>query len=114
MLTLSTLAATATVAGLCNGFLPLVQITKMIRERSAGGLSIPYLAGGLANNMIWNAYSIALGNWALILPNAVSFVMGSSLLTVALRFQRANATVVEDDLSLVDTLVLVPRMAAAA
>ena len=106
MITLSTLAATATVTGLLNAFLPLVQITKMIRERSAGGLSIPYLMGGLANNAIWNLYALALGNWSLILPMSVGFVMGSSLLTVAIRFQRA--TRVADDLSMVDTLVLVP------
>ena len=106
MVTTSTLAALATTTGLLNGFLPLVQIAKMVRERSAGGLSVPYLTGGLTNSFVWNAYALSLGNVTLILPNAVAFVMGASLLTVAVRFQRAAR--VEDDLSMVDTLVLVP------
>jgi MtN3 and saliva related transmembrane protein len=124
--TLTTLAAIATVAGLINGLLPLIQIRKLVRARSAGGFSIPYLAGGLANNVIWNVYSFALGNWALILPNAVGFVMSASLLTVAVRFRpipddRALDAEFADlvarygaeRLSTADTLVLAPRAAAA-
>jgi hypothetical protein len=115
MITLTTLAAVATTAGLLNGFLPLLQIAKLVRERSAGGFSIPYLAGGLANNVIWNAYALALHSWALILPNAVGFVMSVSLLAVALRFRPrprpAVRLVARDDLSTVDTLVLEPLAA---
>ena len=111
MITLTTLAAVATAAGLVNGFLPLLQISKVVRERSAGGFSIAYLAGGLANSVIWNAYAFALGNWALILPGALGFVMSVALLAVALRFRprRPRLELVPE---LDDTLVHVPRLAA--
>jgi uncharacterized protein with PQ loop repeat len=81
---LTVVAAIATVSGLAASLLPLLQISKMIRERSGGGLSIPYLVGGSLNGVVWLTYSFMLGNLALILPNVVGFSMGGVLLATAL------------------------------
>jgi uncharacterized protein with PQ loop repeat len=87
---LSVLSIVATVSGLTAGCLPSLQVAKMWRQRSAEGVSLPWLLGALTNCTIWNAYSILLGNMALILPNAVNLVMNVSLTTSVLVLRRRS------------------------
>lgn len=92
---LHSLATVATVSGLCAGMLPSLQIAKMWRERSADGVSLPWLLGALANSAIWNAYSWTLGNDALILPNTLNLLMNVSMtssMLVLRRTRRSRAT----------------------
>src|SRR3954447_5983017 len=81
---LAVLSVVATVSGLTAGCLPSLQVVKMWRERSAEGMSLPWLLGALTNSAIWNCYSILLGNMALILPNALNLAMNVSLTTSVL------------------------------
>jgi uncharacterized protein with PQ loop repeat len=81
---LAVLSVVATVSGLTAGCLPSLQVAKMWRERSAEGMSLPWLLGALTNSAIWNCYSILLGNMALILPNALNLAMNVSLTTSVL------------------------------
>jgi uncharacterized protein with PQ loop repeat len=90
---LGALAIAATVSGLAAGCLPTFQVLKMWRQRSAAGLSLPWLAGALVNSAIWNAYGLVLGNTALILPNALNLLMNVSLTTTALVLGRSRAAV---------------------
>lgn len=89
MLTL--IAITATVSGLVCAFLPAIQIAKMCRARSSVGISIPYLVGGYANNIVWTVYACALPSVALILPNLVALVMNTAMVTVAVRHRPRDA-----------------------
>ena len=85
MLTL--IAATATLSGLVAAMLPAIQIAKMLRSRCSSGISIAYIAGGLANNVVWTVYGFALPNLALIIPDVLTVVMNLTMLTVAIRYR---------------------------
>jgi uncharacterized protein with PQ loop repeat len=85
---LAMLSVVATVSGLTAGCLPSLQVAKMWRERSASGMSLPWLLGALTNSAIWNCYSILLGNMALILPNGLNLAMNISLTTSVLVLRR--------------------------
>jgi hypothetical protein len=85
MLTL--IAITATMSGLLAALLPAIQIAKMRRARTSHGISIPYLAGGLANNFVWTGYAVAFPSLALVLPNALGLLMNVSMLVVAVRYR---------------------------
>ena len=89
MLTL--IAAIATFSGLVAGLLPAIQITKMLRTRCSNGISLPYLAGGVANNLIWAVYGFALPSLALVLPAALGLLMNGVMLTVAVRYRPGPA-----------------------
>jgi hypothetical protein len=97
MLTL--IAAIATLSGLVAAMLPAIQITKMLRSRSSSGISVAYIAGGLANNVIWTVYGFAIPNLALIIPDVLTVAMNLTMLTVAIRYRprAAAAPKPEDD-----------------
>ena len=96
MLTL--IAATATLSGLVAAMLPAIQIAKMLRSRCSSGISIAYIAGGLANNAIWTVYGFALPNLALIVPDVLTVAMNLTMLTVAIRY-RPRAAAEDDELA---------------
>jgi uncharacterized protein with PQ loop repeat len=85
MLTL--LATVATVSGLLAAFLPAIQIATMWRARSSVGISIPFLAGGLANNAVWTVYAVALRSVPLIAPNVLALFMNVTMVFVAVRYR---------------------------
>jgi uncharacterized protein with PQ loop repeat len=84
---LNVIAAAATISGLLAGLLPTVQIRKILRLRSSRGISLPYLGGVLANNLVWMAYGIAFPRVSLILPNALTVLMNGTMLAIAIRFR---------------------------
>ncbi len=81
------IAATATCSGLVAALLPTIQIAAILRARSSGGISIPYLAGGLANTCVWTVYAFAFRNVALIAPNVLGLAMNVTMLVIAVRFR---------------------------
>src|SRR4051812_4549781 len=89
---LTFIAATATVSALVAGFLPTIQIGKIYRARSSAGMSIPFIAGGFANNIIWTVYAVTLPSATLIAPNILGLIMNTTMLTVALRFRPRDAS----------------------
>jgi uncharacterized protein with PQ loop repeat len=89
MLTL--IASVATVSGLAASLLPTIQIGKMWRARTSAGISLPYLSGGLANNVVWVVYSAATWNVPLVCSTSVGLVMNVTMLTTAVRL-RPRAT----------------------
>jgi uncharacterized protein with PQ loop repeat len=88
---LSVLAVIATCSGLVAACLPSLQVAKMWRERSAEGVSLPWLLGALTNCAIWNLYAFALGNMALMIANGVSLLMNVTLTTSVIVLRRARA-----------------------
>jgi uncharacterized protein with PQ loop repeat len=85
MLTL--IAATATLSGLVAGFLPTIQIRKIVRSRTSHGISIPFVAGGVVNNLVWSVYAFAFPSIALVVPNVLALLMNGTMLVVAVRYR---------------------------
>jgi uncharacterized protein with PQ loop repeat len=67
---------------------PLLQIHRMLQTRSSTDVSIAYLAVLEVGFALWVGYGIALGNWALIVPNCVALTVGLATILVALRLRR--------------------------
>ncbi len=69
---------------------PMLQIRRMFATRSSSDVSLAYLAVLEVGFGLWIAYGIALGNWALIVPNCVAFGVGLATILVALRLRRGG------------------------
>ena len=69
---------------------PMLQIRRMVETRSSSDISLAYLAVLEFGFALWIAYGIALGNWALIVPNSVAFSVGLATILVALRLRRGG------------------------
>jgi uncharacterized protein with PQ loop repeat len=82
------LAVAASAWGVLMGVAPVLQIRRMLRERSSRDLSLGYFAILLVGFLLWVAYGIASGNLALIIPNSVSLLVGVVLFAVAFRLRR--------------------------
>ncbi|HEX6128862.1 MAG TPA: SemiSWEET family transporter [Candidatus Limnocylindria bacterium] len=67
---------------------PTLQIRRMFETRSSADVSLAYLGVLEVGFALWIAYGISLGNWALIVPNAVAFTVGLATILVALRLRR--------------------------
>ena len=87
---LNAVPAVATLSGLVTGFLPVVQIARMLRGRTAAGVSLVYVLGGLLNAMVFGLYGIALANPVMILANTVWVVTGSAMFGVAAFYRRSE------------------------
>ena len=112
-MSVSVLAAFAATTGSVAGVLPLLQIARMVRTRSARGVSLGFLAGGVANSTAWSAYGVALRNPTVIVSSSLSLVTGSAMLAVAASYRRRErlAEPVEPEPAVVPAA---PAIAAAA
>ena len=79
------LAVAAAAWGVLMGVSPILQIRRMLRQRSSRDVSIAYFAVLLIGFLLWISYGIAARNLALIVPNAVALLIGASTIAVALR-----------------------------
>ena len=68
---------------------PVLQIRKIVRHRSARGVSLGYMMVLFVGFLLWLAYGIALGNWAIIVPNIVAAIVIVATMAVTLRYRRA-------------------------
>jgi uncharacterized protein with PQ loop repeat len=81
------LAVIASCWGVLMGIAPVLQIRRMLREHSSQDVSLGYFMVLLAGFLLWITYGIAAGNVALIVPNSVAFLVGTVLVTVAVRLR---------------------------
>ena len=79
------LAVAAAVWGVLMGVSPVLQIRRMLRQRSSRDVSISYFAVLLVGFVLWISYGIAARNLALIVPNGVALLIGASTITVAVQ-----------------------------
>src|SRR5215470_6491787 len=79
------LAVAAATWGVVMGVSPLLQIRRMLRQRSSRDVSIGYFAVLQVGFLLWISYGIAAHNLALIVPNSVALVIGVGTMVVALR-----------------------------
>jgi MtN3 and saliva related transmembrane protein len=84
----SVLAASASTWGVLMGLAPVLQIRRMLRERSAREVSLGYFAILLAGFLLWISYGIAAGNLWLVVPNGIALLTGLALVAVALWLRR--------------------------
>src|SRR5215467_94456 len=88
---ISVLAATASAWGVLMGLSPVLQIRRMLRQRSSREVSLGYFLILLAGFVLWISYGIAAGSMALVIPNAVALLVGIALVTVAVRLRHERA-----------------------
>ena len=85
------LAVTASSWGVLMGIAPVLQIRRMLRERSSQDVSVGYFMILLAGFLLWISYGIAAGNMVLVIPNSVALLVGIALVTVAVRLRHRDA-----------------------
>jgi MtN3 and saliva related transmembrane protein len=85
------LAVAAATWGVLMGVAPLLQIRRMLRQRSSREVSVGYFGILLVGFVLWIAYGIAAGDAALVVPNSVALLVVLSLVAVALRLRREAA-----------------------
>jgi uncharacterized protein with PQ loop repeat len=83
----SGLAVAAAAWGVLMGISPVLQIRRMVRQRSSRDVSVGYFAILLVGFLLWISYGIAARNLALIVPNAVALLIGASTVAIALRLR---------------------------
>ena len=86
----SVLAVSASAWGVLMGLSPVLQIRRMLRERSSRQVSLGYFAILLAGFLLWISYGIAARNLVLVIPNTIALLVGLTLVAVALRLRRAH------------------------
>jgi len=82
------LAVSAAAWGVLMGVSPVLQIRRMVRQRSSRDVSIGYFSVLLVGFGLWISYGIASRNLALIVPNTVALLIGVSTIAIALRLRR--------------------------
>ena len=84
-------AAAASSWAVLMGIAPLLQIRRMLQERSSHEVSVGYFAILLVGFLLWIAYGAAAGILALVIPNIVALLVGAAVMTVALWLRRQPA-----------------------
>ena len=84
------LGTAAAFWGILMAISPALQIRKMLLHRSSREVSIVYFWVLLVGFTLWVAYGLVIGNWFLVVPNAVAFMVCSTTIAVALAFRRRS------------------------
>jgi uncharacterized protein with PQ loop repeat len=82
------LAFSAATWGIAMAVSPVLQIRKIVHHRSSHGVSVGYMSVLFVGFLLWLAYGIALGNWAMILPNIVAAIVIVATMAVTIRYRR--------------------------
>ena len=82
------LAVAAAAWGVLMGISPILQIRRMLRQRSSRDVSVGYFTILLVGFGLWISYGITSRNLALIVPNTVALLIGVSTVAIALRLRR--------------------------
>jgi len=70
------LAIAAASWAVLMGISPILQIRRMLRERSSRDVSVGYFTILLIGFLLWIAYGAAARNPALVIPNSVALIVG--------------------------------------
>jgi MtN3 and saliva related transmembrane protein len=81
------LAVAAAAWGVAMALSPLLQIRAIHAAGSSEAVSVGYQQVLLVGFLLWLAYGIALGNFALIVPNTIAAFVSATTILVALRFR---------------------------
>jgi len=78
-------------AGLCSMVSFVPQIAKMLRERSAAGVSLRMYAVTIVGFICWTVFGLLTNSWPVAGANAVCLVLVSTILVLRLRFGDKDA-----------------------
>ncbi len=67
---------------------PVLQIRKIVHHRSSHGVSVGYMSVLFIGFLLWLAYGVALGNWAMIIPNIVAAIVIVATMAVTIHYRR--------------------------
>lgn len=81
------LGVLAATWGVLMAISPLLQLRRMTHRRSSADVSITYLSVLQVGFTLWILYGWALGNPAIMVPNAVALVVGAATIAVAVRYR---------------------------
>ena len=84
------IAGAVTVYGVVMALAPGLQVRRMLRERSAAGVSLGYAWVLWVGFALWLAYGIDAGDLPLILANTVALAATGAMILVARRVRRAE------------------------
>ena len=82
------LAVAASSWAVLMGIAPVLQIRRMLRQRSSRDVSVGYFAILLVGFVLWIVYGAAAGIIALVIPNTVALLTGATVVIVALLLRR--------------------------
>ena len=83
------------LAALCSTVSFVPQAWKIIRTRDTSGLSARMYAVTVAGFSLWFAYGILLGEWPLIVTNAVCLALSAFILMMRILPQRKKEAVAD-------------------
>jgi MtN3 and saliva related transmembrane protein len=83
------------LAALCSTVSFVPQAWKIIRTRDTSGLSARMYAVTVAGFSLWLAYGILLGEWPLIVTNAVCLALSAFILMMRILPQRKKEAVAD-------------------
>ena len=83
------IAGAVTVYGVVMALAPGLQVRRMLRERSAAGVSLGYAGVLWVGFGLWLAYGIDAGDLPLILANTVALAATGTMILGARRVRRA-------------------------
>ena len=84
----STLGLIAATWAIAMALGPVLQIRKIIEQKTSRSVSVGYFLILLVGFALWLAYGIAASSFVLIVPNAIAAVVILATIAVALRFRR--------------------------
>lgn len=84
------LAVVAASWGVLMAVSPTLQVRRMLARRSSADVSLAYLGVLQIGFGLWVGYGFAIGNWALMVPNAVAFLIGLLTIGVTLRYRNPD------------------------
>jgi MtN3 and saliva related transmembrane protein len=82
------LAFSAATWGIAMAVSPVLQIRKIVHHRSSHGVSVGYMSVLFVGFLLWLAYGVALGNWAMIIPNIVAAIVIVATMAVTVHYRR--------------------------
>lgn len=82
------LAISASSWAVLMGIAPVLQIRRMLRQRSSRDVSVSYFTILLVGFALWIAYGAAAGLLTLVIPNTVALLIGTAVVIVALLLRR--------------------------
>lgn len=84
------LAVLAASWGVLMAISPILQVRRMLARRSSADVSVAYLGVLQVGFTLWVGYGVAIGNPALIVPNAVAWLVGVVTIAVTLRYREGR------------------------
>lgn len=82
----TSLGIVAATWGVVMAMSPILQIRKIVRQRSSRDVSIGYLTVLVVGFALWIAYGLSIHNATLVIPNIVALLMGLATIGVSLSY----------------------------